>query len=321
MARQQASERLKGKGMERRPRWLVRTVGLVGVANLAVALGLLLASQAAGRTEGGVASSTNCERHDHAFVLASYAPAFRTYDDPIEDSGSAPDFCASELVTNDNQAITIGIHAHNRSGIAPGDVYSVFLNTDLNANTGGGGVGAEYQITLDGAGAQLKQWDGAGYVATSATPLPMQWVPDYGPVLFLPRTAIANPTGFSFVLVSANGQDSDRAPDAGSWSYSLSPFALKIKSLSVGPALRGRRFTAAALVMRSDFDIPLTEGTIGCAAKLSGRSFAGKGRFARSRATCMWRLPKGAGGNRLGGTVSVTFQGVKAKRSFSVRVR
>ncbi len=247
MARQQASERLKGKGMERRPRWLVRTVGLVGVANLAVALGLLLASQAAGRTEGGVASSTNCERHDHAFVLASYAPAFRTYDDPIEDSGSAPDFCASELVTNDNQAITIGIHAHNRSGIAPGDVYSVFLNT--------------------------------------------------------------------------NGQDGDRAPDAGSWSYSLSPFALKIKSLSVGPALRGRLFTAAALVMRSDFDIPLTEGTIGCAAKLSGRSFAGKGRFARSRATCMWRLPKGAGGNRLGGTVSVTFQGVKAKRSFSVRVR
>ena len=141
MARQQASERLKGKGMERRPRWLVRTVGLVGVANLAVALGLLLASQAAGRTEGGVASSTSCERHDHAFVLASYAPAFRTYDDPIEDSGSAPDFCASELVTNDNQAITIGIHAHNRSGIAPGDVYSVFLNTDLNANTGGGGAG------------------------------------------------------------------------------------------------------------------------------------------------------------------------------------
>ena len=133
MARQQASERLTGKGMERPPRWPVRTVGLVGVANLAVALGLLLASQAAGRTERGVASSTKCQRNDHALLLASYAPAFRTYDDPIEDSASAPDFCASELVTNDNQAITIGIHAHNRSGVAPGDVYSVFLNTDLNA--------------------------------------------------------------------------------------------------------------------------------------------------------------------------------------------
>jgi hypothetical protein len=70
-------------------------------------------------------------------------------------------------------------------------------------------------------------------------------------------------------------------------------------------------------VERSDFEIALEEGTIRCAAKVGGRSLVGRGAFVDERVACRWRVPKNASGKRL----AVTFQGVTAKRGFSVRVR
>jgi hypothetical protein len=72
---------------------------------------------------------------------------------------------------------------------------------------------------------------------------------------------------------------------------------------------------------RSDFEIALEDGTIRCAAKVGGRSLVGRGAFVDERVTCRWRVPKNASGKRLAGSVAVTFQGVTAKRGFSVRVR
>jgi hypothetical protein len=74
-------------------------------------------------------------------------------------------------------------------------------------------------------------------------------------------------------------------------------------------------------VVRSDFEGALTEGAIVCAARLGGKPLAGRGRFAGSRVTCTWRLPRSARGKRLTGTVGVGFQGVEAKRAFATRVR
>ena len=111
-------------------------------------------------------------------------------------------------------------------------------------------------------------------------------------------------------------------PEAGlDFKDILTPFALKVKSISIGPARAGKPFTARALVMRSDFDVPVTEGNIGCAAKLAGRNYPGKAKFAGDRVACTWRLPKQARGKRFVGSVSVTLEGVLAKRSFSVRVK
>jgi hypothetical protein len=286
----------------------------------ALTLALPLAARANAPSPVGHASA-GCATGAHARGFASYVPALRTYDDNIQDSGNAPDFCASELVTNDNTTITMGIHAHNRSGFVAGDSYTVYLDTDSNAATGGGGVGAEYEIVFTGPSAQLEQWNGTAFDPASAVQVPLIWVPDYGPVLVFLRSAIDNPAKFNFVLVSANGQASDRAPDAGSWSYSTVPFALEMKSLSLGPARAGKTMTARAVVMRSDFDEPLDQGKIGCTAKLGHHVLAGKGRFAGDRVVCTWRVPRGTGRQRLSGTVSVLYQGVRAARSFAARVK
>jgi hypothetical protein len=79
---------------------------------LVAGLVLLFVPAAWGRTD---APPTSC--HPSERTLA----ALTSYDDEIEDSGNAPDFCGGEAVTNDHQRIMIGIHAHNRSGLVPGD--------------------------------------------------------------------------------------------------------------------------------------------------------------------------------------------------------
>jgi hypothetical protein len=285
-----------------------------------LALVLPLAARAGAASPLGHAGPA-CSTGKAARGFASYVPALRSYDDNIQDSGNAPDFCASELVTNDSTTITMGIHAHNRTGFVAGDSYSVYLDTDQNAATGGGGVGAEYEVVFSGPSAQLERWNGSAFDATSAVPVPLIWVPDYGPVLVFLRSAIGNPAGFNFVLVSANGQAGDRAPDAGSWSYSTVPFALKMKSFSLGSARAGKTMTARAVVMRSDFDEPLDQGKIGCAARVGHHSLAGKGKFTGSRVVCTWRVPKGTGRLRLSGTLSASYQGVRVTRSFAARVR
>src|SRR5919204_7062275 len=104
---------------------------------LVAALLLLCTPAAWGRTD---ALQTSCQAPRTLAALTGY-------DDPIEDAGNAPDFCGGEAVTNDNRTITIGIHAHNRSGFVAGDSYGIYLDTDLNAATGGGEIGAEYEIT------------------------------------------------------------------------------------------------------------------------------------------------------------------------------
>jgi hypothetical protein len=278
---------------------------------LIAGLVLLFVPAAWGRTDP---TQTSC--HTGQRTLA----AWTSYDDPIEDSGNAPDFCGGEAVTNDNQTIMIGIHAHNRSGFVPGDSYGIYLDTDMNAATGGGEIGAEYEITLDESGARLEQWNGTSFQPTSTMTLPMQWADGYGPVLAVDRAAVGNPSGFRLVMVSANGSDSDRAPDVGTWSYTVTALRLQAKPLSHGPAVAGKAFVARMVVMRNDFDAPLDEGTIRCAAKLGAASIVGTGRFAHDRVVCAWRLPSAARGKRLAGSVAVTFQGVQANRSFSVTV-
>ena len=140
-------------------------------------------------------------------------------------------------------------------------------------------------------------------------------------MLVVDPSSIGNPAGFNLVMTSANGTDGDRAPDTGSWTFELTPLTLKIKDLSLDRARAGHRFQAQALVLRSDFDDPLTEGTIGCTATVAGHRLPATRRFAHTHAICGWNLPRSARGQHLAGKISVTFQGVEVQRSFSRTVR
>jgi hypothetical protein len=243
-----------------------------------------------------------------------------TYDDTVEDAGAAPDFCAANLITNDNEgAITLALHMHNRAGYQAGDVYELRLDTDLNAATGGSG--AEYVIELRSGNVSLLKWNGTAFETVAAPSLETEWIPGLGPAVFVNRTDLANASGFNFVLASHAGNDGDIAPNAGAWRYTLAPLTLEVDEFSVGPARAGATLTARMSVIRSDFDVELDEGQVSCSAAVAGRSLRGVGKFVQDEALCTWKLPKNARGKRLTGRMTVKFQGATATRSFAVRVR
>lgn len=244
----------------------------------------------------------------------------RTYDDFIGDSGEAPDFSASEIVTNDNKTITIGIQVHNRDGFTSSDDYRLFIDSDTNPGTGQPETGAEYLITVGKRGAQIARWTGLAFGPFSATLNLPDWLRGYGPVLVLRRYEIGGASAFDFVLVSTDGTSTDRAPNESSWQYQLTPFALEARPVTIGAARAGRMLTARTLVMRGDFDVPLTAGVIGCRASISDRTLVGRGAFIGDLTTCRWRLPRDSAGKRLVGSVAVAFEGAKAGQSFSVRI-
>jgi len=287
---------------------------------LIVLIGALGLAAAAPASQGMLSGKSGCQRAERSLAAATHATAVRTYDDYIEDAGAAPDFCAANLITNDNRSVTIGIHVHNRSGLGPNDVYGVLFDADGDPTTGASGV--EFLLTFDTGGPQLSRWSGTSFdVLALQEPIVIDWLSGYGPVLQVNRSDLGDPARLNFVLVSVNGDDADRAPDADAWSYELTPLELKIASLSLGRARAGRPLVAKMLVTRSDFGSELREGSIRCPATLAGKRLGGRGGFLRDRATCTWQLPKSARGKRLAGSVAVSFQGVEVKRAFSVTVR
>ncbi len=249
------------------------------------------------------------------------------YDDYIEDVVSAPDICASNVVTNDNLAITLGVHIHDRAAFAPSDSYRIHVDVDANPATGapaeaGPLTGTEYVIDVADGTSSLSAWNGSLFAQVVRQPeISTAWLDGYGPVLEIDRLALGNPTSFNLVVSTGNGADRDLAPDSGSWPYVVTPLRLTPGKLLLGPARAGKPLVAAMEVERSDFEIPLDEGAIACRGTFAGKTLVGRGRFAGEIVTCAWRIPKDARGKRASGSVAVTFQGVTAKRSFAVRVK
>ena len=300
---------LRGNGSRR----LVRIVALLIATTCASA-------SAADDGRGSSAATSAPISRNHSVARAS---ALRSYDDAMDDVVSAPDISASNLVTNDNLRLTIGLHVRGRSSFSEGDVYSFYFDTDSNVATGtdaasGAPPGAEYGIDIAHREAWLLRWNGSSFdPVIPRIPIATVWLDGLGPALQVGREDLGNPHSFQFVFVTTH-DDRDFAPDAGRWSYELSPLTLTAGRLSVRRASAGTRVVASMSVERSDFATPLGEGTVGCAARIGRRTLHGRGRFVQKRVACAWRLPSHAGGKRLVGSVQVTFQGVTAKRAFNV---
>jgi len=290
------------------------------LAALVVASLLATGSASADATSKGCAAKPSQGAHPRLSAL-------RYFDDYIEDVATAPDICSANLITNDNESVTIAMHIHDRSAFAAGEVYSVVLDTDSNDATGGGIetgplAGAEFVIDVASDSASLRRWSGTAFdPATPQQEILTTWIEGLGPAVLFSPADIGNAQTFEFTLMTSNGSDTDLAPDAGGWSYSLTPLALTAGRLTVTPARAGKPLVALMKVMRSDFEIELEEGRITCAATVGGKRLAGKGSFTARYVGCAWKVPKTMRGKLLRGSVAVAYGGATAKRAFSVRVR
>ncbi len=277
-------------------------------------------------TASAIAISTLAATASVTLATPARRSALHSYDDKVGDVVTAPDVSGSNVVTNDNFVLTIGMHIRGRSSFLERDVYGIFFDTDSNAATGtdalsGAPLGAEYSIEIAHGKTWLLRWHGSSFdPLTPRIPIATVWLDGLGPALQVARTDLGNPQSFKFAFVTASG-DYDLAPDTGTWSYELSPFMLTAGRLSVGQARAGKPVVSSMSVERSDFELALSRGAIGCAARIGRKALPGRGAFLRDRTSCTWRLPARSAGKRLAGSVQVTYQGVTAERAFSVRVR
>jgi hypothetical protein len=162
-------------------------------------------------------------------VRGAAAPDNATYTDPAGDRRAGtdpPDVTAVTVSTDPTGLITMIVSLPNLPTLRPGDLLGIYLDTDQNSATGSTCcnspfTGIDYSLSVDGTlGTRLVSWSG-----TTATPIqvPSLRVSYASGLTFqISGSDIGNPTGFKFVVTTANfgpplGQD--RAPDSGTWAY------------------------------------------------------------------------------------------------------
>jgi hypothetical protein len=118
----------------------------------------------------------------------------------------------------------------------------------------------------------------------------------------------------------------DIAPDAGHgmWNYQVrtAPLRLVARRFNAGRPVAGRLHTVRMVAARSDTNAVLTGGQVRCAATIAGRRVAARvHRFVGSEARCAWQIPAGARGGTIRGSITVVFEGLTVRRSFSATIR
>ena len=74
-------------------------------------------------------------------------------------------------------------------------------------------------------------------------------------------------------------------------------------------------------VRRNDTRAPLTSGgSVTCKATVGGKPVKATGRFGGGKPQCVLRIPKGATGKFVRGSLTVAFGGKKVTKAFSFRV-
>jgi hypothetical protein len=128
-------------------------------------------------------------------------------------------------------------------------------------------------------------------------------------------------------LDCAAGLD-DVAPGgaAGLYPYDvkLTPPTLVVKSLKPTPAkpTAGLPFTLRLVAARSDTGAVVQNGRVVCIGRLGrARLKAQVKRVLGGAAVCTWNLPQSAKGKSFRGSVTVSFEGLKASQSYAGKVR
>ena len=267
-----------------------------------------------------------------------------TYTDPPGDPKSGPDV-RKVIVSDDGLGkITFTVTVPNRPSLTEEDAIQAFFDTDRNTLTGGGGY--EYEVAWISGHQVLMHWDGSAFTEVKAASFTGSYKD--GEAMFgIDAVDFGGSTSFGFIVTTTgDGGNSlaDRAPDrAAVWTYPLSASRpvgppqpappgsppvrgslprLKTLKPKLPRAVAGKPYTVSMIVTDASTKTGV-KGKLTCQAKLSGRTLAVSTRSmsALGQASCTWRLPVSARGRRFTGSLTETYKGATAARSFSVPVR
>jgi hypothetical protein len=258
-----------------------------------------------------------------------------TFTDPASDGGSAPDILTVIASNDAGGTFTFRINVDKLT--LPSNVI-VFLAMDTDGNPATGTGGFDYILVCDESDGSvgLLRWDGSQLVAASAPSLAAS-DNSTGISASLNRADLGNASALNFEILTVEGGSPsaghfDAAPDDGVWNYQLAaaaPLTLKIASFASPRSVKaGKTFTVSMVASRSDSGAFVNDeigGSISCQATAAGKrlKLVAAGFVEGSDpelAACVWRAPKKRG-KTIRGSISVSVEGVTAKKTFRLVVK
>jgi hypothetical protein len=172
----------------------------------------------------------------------------------------------------------------------------------------------------------FQHWDGADWVDTVDSTVRING-DTREIVISVNRSELGNTSSFNFVASTffVLGSTRDYAPNDGAYNYTLEANGPRMDSVDVrttpssGPRA-GRRFVLTPTGLKLPPDgrttaTPPAPESYSCAAKLAGRTLAGKG-----TGRCTFAIPKKARGKRLTVLLTVNYQGATKTFPFTFKV-
>jgi hypothetical protein len=275
-------------------------------------------------------------------LSAPTAPAANstTYNDSVGEDPSGPDITTIVASNDDAATISFKINIPNRPQYTSDIAVVMFLDSDANQSTGDPeSLGADYIIQLIQGEALLFKWDGSDFtISPTQASLSSAWAG--GPTIRINASDLNNTRKLLFDVTAVSGIvfDSttgaidcnackrDFAPTIGFYQYDvkITPPTLVVRSLRPTPArpAAGRPFTLRLVAARSDTGAVVQNGRVTCVGRAGkARLKAQVQRVQGGAATCTWNIPAGAKRKAFRGSVTVSFEGLKATQSYTGKVR
>ena len=268
-----------------------------------------------------------------------------TFQDSTGEDPSGPDITTVVVSNNDAGVIQFRVNVPNRPTFGQDMLIGLTINSDNNAATGDPeSFGADYAIELFAGEAFLYRWDGSNFTRSPGNPPATSLLFSYqgGATISISAAELGNTRrlGVSAAVISGirinpdtgdldfSGAAADFAPavDAGLFQYQviIARPTLVVRGLTSSPRApqAGRTFTLRMRAARSDTGAVLQSGRVACQGRAgSARLRSAVARVQGGQVTCTWQIPANARGRTFRGSVSVFFEGLRASRSFSARIR
>jgi hypothetical protein len=296
-----------------------------------------------------VAVALACAALPAAAVGASSSPAratdnVSTFNDSTGDTTGAD--IGQTVVSNDNAGmLTFKIGLTNRPALTPDMDVEIYVDTDENQATGNQDFvpGADYVIQLIQGQINLFKWDGTTFSRSFGNPSAVTLSYSYanGPIIKISAAELGNTKHFRFIIFAVSGvvfdpatgvpdftnTQADSAPDYGSGYYDfqvkVAAPTLVVKRFAQAPAqpVAGKPFALQLTVARSDTGAVLQGGDVTCIGRVGSTPVPAQVHSVVNRvAVCSFRIPKTAKGKTFRGSIAISFEGLKAGRSFSGKI-
>lgn len=285
-----------------------------------------------------------------AFPSGTTSPAViaantTTFTDSTGEDPAAPDITTIVVSNDDAGMVSFRVNVPNRPTLGQDMLVDLFVDTDNNPATGSQEIpGIDYVVELARGEINLFKWDGTGFTRRFGDPSAVTLAFSYqgGVTIRISAAELGSTTRFNFLVTVESGvvvdpvtgdldftnAKGDAAPGGGAGFFNyvvnIAKPTLIVRRVATSPAApsAGKPFTMRLTTARSDTGAVIQNGRVTCVGRAgTARLRAQTTRVTRGAAVCTWLIPKGAKGKSFRGSVSVVFEGLRASRSYSARIR